>query len=237
MTHEVLVWDSSGGHALFWWRAGEREVRLVKRYERRCFATEFPRFLDSVADTVTVGPDTTVYLGAGPGSFTGLKSGIAVIGGFLYARGVTTVRLVSSLDLLSLRVPQSEGAVHVVVVPLNDADCFLTAFVWERGVRRTVLPQRSAALRELPTLLAPFGAAPTMLIADRELSPALTALVERELPGIRRSFPGEEFRHELMPTIPVRSVVDLRNEPLMLQYMASPADLQGDHASFNVAMN
>lgn len=237
MTQEVLIWDSSAGHALLWWRAGERRVSLVKRYEKRCFLTQFPLFLEEIADTFTIGPDTAVYLGAGPGSFTGLKTGIAVLGGFLYARGVTTVRLVSSLDLCSLRVSLTDGALHIVARPFNDHTLFLTAFEWHGGMRRSVIAERSVPLAELPALFAFPVAKSVVLIADADLPPAVEDQFSLLFPDLRRVCPDGDIDFDLFPTLPLCSTADLRSDPLLLEYMATPADLQGEHTAYYVSMN
>ncbi len=237
MTQEVLVWDSSAGHALLWRRAGKRQASSIERYEKRCFLTRFPLSLAEIADTLALGPDTTVYLGAGPGSFTGLKTGIAVLGGFLYARGVTTVRLVSSLDLCSLRVPLTEGALHIVARPFNDNTLFLSAFEWRDGMRRPVIAERSAPLAELPALFVFPVAKSVVLIADAELPTAVEDQFSRLFPDLRRACPDGDIDLDLLPTLPVRSTADLRSDPLLLEYMATPADLQGEHTAYYVSMN
>ena len=237
MTQEVLIWDSSAGHALLWWRAGERQARLVKRYEKRCFLTQFPLFLEEIADSLTIGPDTTVYLGAGPGSFTGLKTGIAVLGGFLYARGVTTVRLVSSLDISSLRVPLVEEALHIVARPFNDNTLFLTAFEWRAGMRRPVIAERSVPGAELAAILTPHAARSAVLIADTDLPPVIEEHFSRLFPDLHRAYPDSDIDFDLLPTLPLRSTADLRTDPLLLEYMATPADLQGEHTAYYVSMN
>jgi hypothetical protein len=237
MTQEVLVWDSSAGHALLWWRAGEQRMRLVKRYEKRCFLTQFPLFLEEIADTLTIGPDTTVYLGAGPGSFTGLKTGIAVLGGFLYARGVTTVRLISSLDIASLRVPWTDGELHIVARLFNENTLFLSAFEWRAGMRHSVIAEHPVSGGELDALLSPYVARNATLIAAPDLPPTVEDMFSLRFSALRRLYPGEELRMALLPTLPLRSVVDLRKEPLLLEYMATPADLQGEHTAYYVSMN
>ena len=95
-----------------------------------------------VAQALAVGPATAVVAGRGPGSFTGLRVGLAFAGVFGWARGIP-VRGVCSLDPVAVATGLADGW---VVLDARRGELF--AAPYRAGVRAeppVVLPRAEAA--------------------------------------------------------------------------------------------
>ncbi len=102
-------------------------------------------------DTEAVGV-SHVAVSAGPGSFTGLRVGMAVAKGFCYGLGATIVP-VPTLHALALAFPFSGGT----VCPVLDAkknEVYAALFRWQTGGCRRLLPDMAIAPDALPDRIA-----------------------------------------------------------------------------------
>lgn len=239
MRGSVLVWDNSSGEALLLWRSGDRSVTRAERYERRRFLTDFPLVLEQIADAVLLDADTAVYWGAGPGSFTALKTGAAMLGGFLYARGVTKVRLVSSLDILSLRTIVPPDVPRVAIIPYRGDEVFLSSILENAaGEHRYLIPPRAMPFTELVALLDRFAGGQAFVIAGHDLPVAVEDALSARSGALTRCYPAPEISWDRLDRVPCLGTVDIGSEPLMLRYMVSPAALPADdREEYYVASN
>lgn len=105
----------------------------------------------------------SVAVGVGPGSFTGLRVGIATARGLGLSRGLE-VRGVGTLDALGRGIEGRAGRVRLATIDARRGEVFVAAFaadgarLWEPSVRSPrELAERIAALRE-PVLCAGSGA-------------------------------------------------------------------------------
>ncbi|HNT27965.1 MAG TPA: hypothetical protein PKH10_07290 [bacterium] len=239
MRGSVLVWDNSSGEAFFQWCSDDRVVARVERYERRRFLTDFPPVLEQIVATTPVDADTVVYFGAGPGSFTALKTGAAMLGGLLYARGVTRVRLISSLDILSLRTTVPCGAPCVALIPYRGDEVFLSVAV-ESGTGKRCYPihPRAVPFAELDAILDRFAGMGGVVIAGGDLPVAVERSLSARSGTLTRRYPSPELSVERLDGVPRLGTVEIGSEPLMLRYMVAPADLPaGDREEYYVASN
>ena len=120
-----FFWDSST-QTIFCSSQGEQVYSLVKQVDKKSFMTAFPPLFRSVFHDVTL-ENKKVFIGVGPGSFTGVKSGIAFIGGWLFSKGKKDVNTVSSGDILSCYAPQVAG-ILAVVIPFNRREWFVSTY-------------------------------------------------------------------------------------------------------------
>ena len=111
----------------------------------------------------TVADVTAVAVAAGPGSFTGVRIGVAAAKGFAWGREIPCYG-VSTLEAMAL----SLGAYQGYVCPVMDArrsQVYNALFYVNRGVLERVAEDRAIALEQLKQALAPLTE-PVFLVGD-----------------------------------------------------------------------
>ena len=111
----------------------------------------------------TVADVTAVAVAAGPGSFTGVRIGVAAAKGFAWGREVPCYG-VSTLEAMAL----SLGAYQGYVCPVMDArrsQVYNALFYVNHGVLKRIADDRAIALEQLKQELAPLTE-PVFLVGD-----------------------------------------------------------------------
>ena len=118
-----------------------------------------------------------VAVSAGPGSFTGLRVGMAAAKGFCFGRGIP-IATVPTLHALALRFP-SAGMTICTVLDAKKKQVYAAFFRWEGGECRRLAPDGAVAPEALVSALpdgkvffcgdgaAPFGALFRERLGDR----------------------------------------------------------------------
>lgn len=139
-------------------------------------------FLPAVLELTGGRPVARVAVSAGPGSFTGLRVGMAAAKGFCFGWGVPLVP-VPTLHALALRFPL-EGATICPVLDAKKKEVYAGLFRWDAGACVRLCPDMAVAPEALPGKLppgrilfcgdgtAPFGPRLRERLGDRALFPA-----------------------------------------------------------------
>ena len=128
-----------------------------------------------------------VAVSAGPGSFTGLRVGMAAAKGFCFGWG-TPIVPVPTLHALAIRFPR-EGTTICPVLDARRKEVYAGLYRWEGGVCFRTVPDAALPPEDLPDIL-PGG---TILFCGDGISPYRRMICDRL--GARALFPppGEEF--------------------------------------------
>lgn len=105
-----------------------------------------------------------VAVAAGPGSFTGVRIGVAAAKGFAWGAEVP-IYGISTLEAMALELGVSEG----LVLPVMDArrqQVYTALFSAEKGRLTRLLPDSAISLEELGKLLEKYGEKPIFLRGD-----------------------------------------------------------------------
>lgn len=235
MNETILVFDSAGNEIFLWTYENEKERALCERAPRRSLLSVLPQRFAAFMEDFLLGSETKAYLGIGPGSFTGLKSGISFVCAFLYARGIFEVRCVSSLDIRAARTTAAFGKTFLTILPFHEEELFAAIVRWENDSMATIIPPTIVPANELGTFVSRSGVAPDLVVADEDLPPAIDRVIADSFPSLPRSAPGKNLANAFLSHIPVLAVVDVRHDPLRLRYLATPAALQGDDTAHYVS--
>ncbi len=139
-------------------------------------------FLAAVMELTGGRPADRVAVSAGPGSFTGLRVGMAAAKGFCLGWGVPLVA-VPTLHALAMRFPV-EGAAVCPVLDARKKEVYAGLFRWQGGACARIGPDVAIAPEALPEMLpagqvlfcgdgsGPFGPFLRERLGDRALFPA-----------------------------------------------------------------
>jgi|GEM_PF-1347068 len=231
MTGAMFVFDSATPEIFLGYALGDRTDVLCEQAGKRSFLSDFPLRLAAFMKGKPIRPETTVYLGIGPGSFTGLKSGAALVGAFLYARGTTKMKCISSLDLLLARTMPDEGMCCFAAVPFHDDSIFATLSRWSYAGMTVLVPPRVVSVPLLGSFTASLSPRPD-IIAAATISPTAEQLLHSSFPDAEWRAPGKAFHPSTIEALPVLSRVDICCDPLFLGYMAAPGGLERDDRAY-----
>ncbi len=132
-------------------------------------------------------PASRVAVSAGPGSFTGLRVGMAAAKGFCFGWGVPLL-LVPTLQALALRFPRP-GTTICPVLDAKKKEIYAGLFRWEGGACLRTAPDMTVAPEVLPDRLPPGQ----VLFCGDGVAPFGSLFRDRL--GARALFPapGDEF--------------------------------------------
>ncbi len=170
----LLAMDTSTEHlglALFdghqvlsevWWYAGRRHTQSLAPWIRR------------LLDTHAVKPEDlkAIAVATGPGSFTGLRAGMALAKAMALAQGVPLVG-VFSLDVTVAGVPRIPQHMLLAVLPMGRGRLAAGWYRWRRDHWHAEGPPFLATPEELPRAITE----PTLVVG--EMSPEARTLLER----------------------------------------------------------
>ncbi len=164
-------------------RGDEVLGELVLPPGRQMSATLLPAVMELMAGRVPA----RVAVSAGPGSFTGLRVGMAAAKGFCFGWGVPLVP-VPTLHALAHRFPL-EGTTICPVLDARKKEVYAGLFRWEAGRCGRLCPDMAVAPEALPARLPP---GPILFCGD---GAAPFGPLFRERLGLRAGFPapGDEF--------------------------------------------
>ena len=115
---------------------------------------------------ITLADIDVMALSAGPGSFTGLRIGMAAVKGMAFAQNAPCVK-VSTLEGLCYNLPEFSG----LLCPVMDARCgqvYNALFQWKEGELLRLTPDRAITIPDLEEELKAYPQ-PILLLGDGSL--------------------------------------------------------------------
>lgn len=120
----LLIFDSSTENIVVAGVNKDRKFLHIRKFERSLMSRELPQFFNEISSDIKFETAPVIFIGSGPGPFTGLKTGVSFFLGYLYSSGFTKVNLVSSFLIHSLLSKISEK-IKLVVISFNKSQYFM----------------------------------------------------------------------------------------------------------------
>lgn len=189
---------------------------------------KLPEVIAELRKKLVNNKDVTVIIGTGPGSFTGLKTGLSMFTAMLYSIGITEIRTVSSLKLFYL-LSKEKTDYTLLVSPFNKDELFFALFD-KNGT--AVLPDTHTGkpYKKLKEASGVLGKKNVCIVSLNDFNNEIKETMD-DLFG-KTTF--------TKPSFPEGSILEytekmsLTKDPILLNYIAYPANI---NASQDIYVN
>lgn len=222
-----LIFDVSSSTLLYCGKT-DREFFVKKEFGKGRMNKEMPELIKDIRGRIN--SDTTIIIGTGPGSFTGLKTGVSMFIGLLYSLGIRKVRTVSSLKLFAL-LCEKKTEYTISISPFNRDEFFFSVF---NSSGETVYTDRhtSPPYSELLKVAQNLKNGSFQMVSCTKLEDKVSDEITRIINNIETG--SISLRDvELKDT----EEVDITKAPLLLNYVAYPANLNLNEGTLYVNNN
>jgi tRNA A37 threonylcarbamoyladenosine modification protein TsaB len=223
-----LIFDVSSQTLFYCGNLNQDQFIFQREFQRGEMNRKLPEVITELKEKLQDNSNATVIIGTGPGSFTGLKTGLSMFISMLYSIGITKIRTVSSLKLFYLL--SSEKADYTLSIsPFNRDELFFALFD-KNG--KDILPDTHTGkpYEKLKNASEVSGKKSVCIISlndfDDEIRETLDNLFGKTT-FAKPSFPDRDI-------LEYTEEIDLTKDPLLLNYIAYPANI---NASQNIYVN
>jgi tRNA A37 threonylcarbamoyladenosine modification protein TsaB len=221
----ILIFDVSSPVVFLGYSNGQEKYFTAKKFEKKQMNSQLPKLLSPLSEKISEILPARIIIGAGPGSFTGIKTGLALFLSLLYTKGIKRVETVSSSRFLRMLYPDI-AQYSITAIPFNKGQYFVSCF-----------DSDGASVSEDIFTVNPFVELADIIYLQKLKKPALiTPLPENEdiYDFVRTKTEGSslfcdspEFRPEIFSRLQGTKTVKFTEEPLFLNYVNLPADISG----------
>lgn len=233
----IFVWDSSSSHLLLLNHYKSEQFQFIKKIEKRSMSSTFPKEFNAFQSLIKINHETEVIVGAGPGSFTGVKTGNAFILSYLYSKNIRKIKLLSSLDLFSLFIPYYEESLSFVIFPFNNREFFISVFKWENGKRYYLERDTFMNIADIDGMLKRFNYDNVILFSVESLPESILDVFRKSFKEILFYSARDDFHFLFLSMLKVVDEIDISKDALKLNYVITPAHLKGDEKSFYIPLD
>jgi len=222
-----LIFDVSSSTLFYCGKVQDDNFLVRRNFPKGEMNRKLPEIIKDIRKKIE-GRDITVVVGTGPGSFTGLKTGLAMFLGMLYSVGIKKIRTVSSLRLFFL-LSEKTSDYTISVSPFNKDEFFFT-LIDRDG--KTVVPDRhsSPPYAELAEAAYVLKGSSVNAVSSGKIQENIRTVLtvafgdlSFHLPSLCDEITTGDFEE-----------LDITVEPLLLNYVAYPANIKD---SMNIYVN
>lgn len=211
-----LIFDVSSPTILYCGKT-DREFFVQKEFTKGKMNRELPDLITDIKSRLN--KNTKVITGTGPGSFTGLKTGISMFIGMLYSLGITKIYTLSSLKLFS-QLCEKETDYILTVSPFNRDEFFFSVF---DSSGNCIIPDRHTCTphSELSEAAANVKNKTIQIVSCEKLENRIMEQVSKIFanPVFSPISMNNDFQADDLKEI------DLTKDLLLLNYVAFPANI------------
>lgn len=222
----TILFDASSSNVYTFGVIEGNKFFNVQSYERLKMSVQLPVDFGWLKDlSLNAGPLKAI-IGKGPGSFTGIKSGLSFFLAFLYSLGVKKVETTSSSRVFLNLFEGDPDTFKIVAIPFNRGEYFISLY-----------DNSGTALFEDVFTKAPFDNLidkiqhltrfDSEIIVPVECSDDIVLFLSR-FSEIKGMFSDRfVFKEEMFDKMEDLQTVDISTEPMILNYVTHPANIEG----------
>jgi len=167
-------------------------------------------------------------IGTGPGSFTGIKSGLSFFMALIYSFGIKNVETVSSSRIFASLHKGDPELFKIVAIPFNRGEYFVSVYDQELNPVFEDMFTKSP-FEDLAQKIQHIAGSDAEIISPVSGSPELLNDLGRFF-KIKGMFSDRfVFEDETFGKLRDFRTVDISNEPMILNYVTHPANIDGTH--------
>jgi len=221
----ILIFDTSSPVVFLGYRTQKEEFFMAEKFEKKELNTKLPEFLIPLADKISDIIPARIIIGIGPGSFTGIKTGLALFLSMLYAKGINEVETISSSRFLKMLYPDLSGKC-VTAIPFNKGQYFISLF---NNSGKTVIDDffTSNPFGEIDKFKEFQDADPLNLVMPLTENDDLINFFSKKI-ELRQFCGTPVFRPDIFEKMDESKTVVFNTEPLILNFVNLPANIPED---------
>ncbi len=223
----ILVFDSSSSNLFISGEVNGAKIEFCRNYEKSKMSVEMPGDMMWLRDVLAGSENIRVVAGAGPGSFTGIKSGLSFFLALVYSLGIKKVETVSSSRLFAVFSKAPSGVSKIVAIPFNKGEYFISVYDREQNPLMEDVFMRFPfeGFADKANVLNNLEA---VIVSPVDVCEELVSELGRFF-KIKGIYAGSlVFEQEKMPAPGQLKTVDIPSEPMILNYVTHPANIDGN---------
>lgn len=224
----TLIFDSSSSNVFTFGVINSRNFMSVRNYERSKMSVAMPADFVWLRDLVNGAGSVRTIIGTGPGSFTGIKSGLSFFMALIYSLGIKNVETVSSSRIfLNLHKGDPESF-KIVAIPFNKGEYFIS--VYDKSLDPVVEDLfTKSPFESLAQKIEHIAGSDAEIISPVECPVELSDDLGRFFKIKGMFSDGFMFEDETLEKLGDLKTVDISTEPMILNYVTHPANIDGTH--------
>ncbi|HNW82351.1 MAG TPA: hypothetical protein PKG52_05595 [bacterium] len=224
----TLVFDSSSLNVFTFGVINDRKFMTICNYEKSKMSVKMPADFVWLRDLLNGAGAVRTVIGTGPGSFTGIKSGLSFFMALIYSFGIKNVETVSSSRIFASLHKGDPELFKIVAIPFNRGEYFVSVYDQELNPVFEDMFTKSP-FEDLAQKIQHIAGSDAEIISPVSGSPELLNDLCRFF-KIKGMFSDRfVFEDETFGKLRDFRTVDISNEPMILNYVTHPANIDGTH--------
>ena len=221
--NNFIFFDSSTSRVVFGGCVDGVPFFDMPSLEKSKLSRELPALFSKYSEKLDFSAVSRIFIGIGPGSFTGIKTGVAFFLGFIYSLGFRNVELMSSFALAAALAPES-GRSKLVLIPFNKGEFFAALFDSELRPRIVDLFLKPP-YDEINNKFKDFAGTEVDLVSPVECGNEILPDLQKIFRIESCVFDGFALRPGFFSGLPPQKVLDITTEPFLVNHVVAPANL------------
>lgn len=222
----ILVFDASTTNIFICGAVDGKSFLSIRNYEKSKMSVDMPADFKELGNKFANSDLPRVIIGSGPGSFTGLKTGLSFFLALIYSKGIKKVEKISSSRLMLNLFKGNPETLKAVIIPFNNGEFFLSVY------DKNKIPLFEDVFLKVPfdnlaQKIQSVAGSDIEIIVPIKCPDDLISVLSRHF-NITGIFSDKfMFEPESFDKMQDLQIVDISTEPMILNYVTYPANIEG----------